>query len=359
MRKSFLSIWLVILVFTCFSTAKAKSDCTIPIPDLFSQVSPAVVSISGISINPLSARNKFSVSTGSGIIMNAEGIVLTNSHVVYGRRAIMVTLDDGHTVPAKLLGADPVLDLAVLSIPIPPAGLPTVTLGDSNLLRVGEEVIAIGNPFGLDQTLTRGVVSGINRVLPVSPMSRMLPLIQTDAAINPGNSGGPLLDRCGKVVGINSSILAEAENIAFAVPINIAKRVVPQLIEKGRIIRPWLGITGELIKADELGQLFNFPFVDGFLVEMVISGSPAEKAGLRGGWLPIKVAGDEYLFGGDIITAANGVALYSDQKLENFVASIKVGDTVRLDLFRNGKRLKVEFSIIERPVLPGDVAVPD
>lgn len=132
-------------------------------------------------------------------------------------------------------------------------------------------------------------------------------------------------------------MLADAENIAFAVPINVVKRVVPQLIENGRIIRPWLGITGELITAKELGELFNFPLVDGFLVETVVPGSPAEKAGLRGGWLPIKIAGDEYLFGGDIITAANGVALYSDQKLENFLQSLKIGDNVRLDIFETEK----------------------
>jgi serine protease Do len=347
--------FVVASAIACSTMAKAGSDCTIPIPELYRQASPSVVSISAVTINPISTKRRFSITAGSGVIINDEGIVLTNSHVVYGRRGIMVTLDDGDTVRGKFLGADPILDLAVLRIPVPSKGLPVAQLGDSDALRVGEEVVAIGNPFGLEQTLTHGVISGINRILSVSPMSRMLPLIQTDAAVNPGNSGGPLLDRCGKVIGINSSILTEAENIAFAIPINVAKRVLPQLITKGRIIRPWLGITGSLIKASELGELFNLPFVDGFLVETVVPGSPADKAGLHGGWLPVKVAGDEYLFGGDIITAANGVALYSDEKLDKFVGSLKIGDKVRLEVFRNGEELKVEFNIIERPLLPGDL----
>ena len=232
-------------------------------------------------------------------------------------------------------------------------------LGDSDTLRVGEEVIAIGNPLGLGQTLTCGVVSGLNRILPISPMSLTLPMIQTDAAINPGNSGGPLLNRCGEVIGINTSVIAGAENIGFAVPMNLAKEILPQLINKGRVIRPWLGIRGKLIKAKEIQMIFNLPLVDGFLVETVEPGSPAEEAGMRGGNLPIKIAGDEILLGGDIITDANGKSMDDLKNFEGFVRSLKVGDKVRLVIYREGKKHEIEFSIPERPLLPGDLPYGD
>ncbi len=336
------------------SNAKTSSDCTEPIPELFRRVSPSVVFISAVAIDPFRLTDRVSSSIGSGFIISKEGLVLTNSHVVFGRRAIAVTLDDGRTTKAELMGADPILDLAALRVPVPPKGLPTATLGDSDGIRVGEEAVAIGNPLGLEQTLTRGVISGINRILPVSPMSLTLPLIQTDAAINPGNSGGPLLNRCGEVIGINTSVLAGAENIGFAVPINIAKRVLPNLVKEGRVIRPWLGVSGKLI-SKELGTIFNFPLADGFLVETVEPGSPAQRVGVRGGELPIKIAGEEFLFGGDIITSANGQFLSDPEKFFTFVRSLKVGDKVRLVIFREGKTLKVEFVLPERPILPGDL----
>lgn len=354
--KGFL-VWIVVFFMVLavgLTNATARSDCTEPIPELFRRVSPAVVFISAVSIDPFKLTDRVSSSIGSGFIASKEGLVLTNSHVVFGCRAITVTLDDGRGTRAELLGADPILDLAVLRVPVPTEGLPVAILGDSDKLRVGEEVLAIGNPLGLEQTLTRGLVSGINRILPVSPMSLTLPLIQTDASINPGNSGGPLLDRCGEVIGINTSVLVGAENIGFAVPINIAKGVLPQLVAKGRVVRPWLGVTGKLI-SKELGNILNLPLVDGFLVEAIEPGSPAQRAGLEGGELPIKIAGVEFLFGGDIITAANGQSLSDPEKFFTFVRSLKVGDKVRLVIFREGKTLKVEFVLPERPILPGDL----
>jgi serine protease Do len=296
---------------------------------------------------------------GSGFIISGDGLVLTNSHVVFGRQAITVTLDDGRTVEADLLGADPILDLAVLRIPSPPKGLPMAVLGNSDALQVGEEVIAIGNPLGLEQTITRGLVSGVNRILPVSPMSLTLPLIQTDAAINPGNSGGPLLNRCGEVIGINTSVIAGAENIGFAVPINMAKVFLPQLIQNGRVIRPWFGIRGKLIKAKEISMIFNLKLVDGFLIETIEPGSPAEKAGLRGGMLPISIAGQELLLGGDVVTSGNKQELVEPKKFEAFLRSLKVGDKVRLNIFREGKRFEVDFTLPERPLLPGDLPPAD
>jgi len=185
-------------------------------------------------------------------------------------------------------------------------------------------------------------------------MSLTVPLIQTDTAINPGNSGGPLLNLCGEVIGINTATLTGVENIGFAIPINIAKQVVPQLVKHGRLIRPWLGTAGKLVKK-KLVSFLNIPMVDGFLVETIEPGSPAEKAGIRGGVLPIKIAGEEFLFGGDIITAANGKALNNPEEYIKFVQSLKVGDKVRMNIYREGKIRIVEFHVVERPILPGDL----
>jgi serine protease Do len=352
--------WLVFILILTFPIttripqAMAGSDCTEPLPDLFQRVSPSVVFISAVTIDPYKLTDRVSSVIGSGFIISNDGLVLTNSHVVFGRQVISVILDDGQRAVAKLLGADPILDLAVLRIPAPPEGHPKATLGDSDAVRIGEEVLAIGNPLGLEQTLTHGVVSGINRILPESPMSVMLPLIQTDASINPGNSGGPLLNRCGEVIGINTSVLAEAQNIGFAVPINIAKQVIPELVERGRVIRPWLGVSGKLIKK-ELMEIINIPLVEGFLVETIEPGSPAQQAGVNGGGLPVTIAGMEFLLGGDIITEINGQPLDEPEKLVKLIRSLKVGDKVLLTLYRGKKTEKVEFSLPERPILPVDL----
>ena len=211
--------------------------------------------------------------------------------------------------------------------------------------------MAIGNPFGLEQTLSRGVISGINRNLPETPTSPMLPLIQTDASIHPGNSGGPLLNRCGEVIGITTSILAETSNIGFAIPINIAKKVIPELMEQGRIIRPWIGVSGKLIKK-EFMEIINMPLTDGFLVEMLEPGSPAQKAGLQGGTLPVTIAGMDFLLGGDIITDINGESVNGSETFMKLIQSLKVGDTVRLTVYREKKTRKIEFVLPERPFLP-------
>ncbi len=354
--KGLLVSFLIIVAITTTGVPQliASPDCTENIPELFKRVSPSVVLITAVSIDPFKVTNRVSSVIGSGFIISDDGLVLTNSHVVFGRKAITVTLDDGRKTNARLLGADPVLDLAVLRIPVPPENHPKATLGDSDTIRIGEEVIAIGNPLGLEQTLTRGVVSGINRILPESPMALMLPLIQTDAPINPGNSGGPLLNRCGEVIGINTSILTDAQNIGFAIPINIAKLIIPELTDRGRVIRPWIGISGKLIKK-ELMEIINIPLVNGFLVETIEPGSPAEQAGLHEGSLPITIAEMELLLGGDIITEINGQPLDDPEKFERLLGSLKVGDKVYLTIFRKQETLKFEFNLPERPILPSDL----
>jgi len=333
--------------------ASAKSACTESVPEIFKKVSPSVVFISAISFDPFKTKDRLATSVGSGFIISKEGVILTNSHLVFGHQTIDVILDNGFTTRAELVGVDPFLDLAVLRISVPGKNLPVVILGDSNKVQTGEDVLAFGNPFGLEQTLTKGIISGVNRTLPASPMSPELPLIQIDAAVNPGNSGGPLVNGCGEVIGINTAMLGQGENINFAVPINMAKRVLPQLLAKGRVIRPWLGVGGKFIQK-ELGQIINLPLVDGFMVETVEPESPAEQAGLNEGDLPVTLAGNEYLFGGDIIVAINGHAFTGRDELADLVSSLRVGDKVRLTLYYGGETREVEMQLTERPLLLGD-----
>jgi serine protease Do len=330
------------------------AGCPATVPELFDQVSGAVLSITAISINPYDAERRVERVMGSGFIIDTGGLVLTNSHVVFGRQVILVTLDDGTTLPAKFVGADPVFDIALIRIPAPSQGtLPVAKLGDSEKLPVGEEVFAIGNPLGLDQSLTKGIVSAMNRMLPGAAWSLTEPLIQTDAAINPGNSGGPLVDPCGLVVGINTANFPEAQNIGFAVPINLVRQVIPHLLEKGRVIRPWLGVQGQFV-APELKELLRLPLVDGFLVEATEPGSPAERKGLQGGLFEITVNGQPVLLGGDIITEFNGVAIDAAEKLGRILSDLQVGSVVKLKVVRGGKAEVIEVALEERPVMPWD-----
>ena len=340
---------------TAAAQVGAADICSESIPDLFRKASPAVVMITGQSINPYRLQNRVNRVLGSGFIVDGKGLVLTNSHVVFGLQSLAVTLDDGTIVPAKVVGADPIFDIAVVEIPRPErSALLASKLGDSDKLRTGEEVIAIGNPLGLDQTVTRGIVSGLNRLLPETPLSLSEPLIQTDTPINPGNSGGPLLNRCGEVIGINTAILPDAQNIGFAIPINLAKAVLPALVKDGHIVRPWIGFHGQLIGAD-LRKLLQMPLVDGLLVEVIEPGSPAERAGIRGGEMELTIGGSSFLLGGDIVVSMNGLALNDPEKLSGIMRSVKVGSTVKLKLYRQGKYFDVQYTVPERPLLPGDI----
>ncbi len=332
-----------------------KAPCTESISDIYDRVSPAVVYITATSINPYQPADRVQRVVGSGFIFDATGLILTNSHVAFGRQFIAATLDDGTVLTAQVVGADPIFDLAVLRIK-PPKGqkLPLAPLGDSDQLRVGADVLAIGNPLGLDQTLTKGIVSAINRILPNTPFSLLEPMIQTDTPINPGNSGGPLLDRCGAVVGINTAMLPEAQNIGFAIPINLAKLALPSLLEKGHIVRPWVGIQGQFI-GDALQELFRVPLAQGLLVEVVEPGSPAEQAGLEGGQLEIAIGGRSFLVGGDIVTQINGKLVDSPGALLGAMNDLKVGAAVRMKVFRNGQYREVEYTLPERPILPMDI----
>jgi serine protease Do len=337
------------------TAAIAATECKESIADIYNSKSPAVVLITALTINPYRMDDRVQQGSGSGFIIDPQGLVMTNSHVVFGAQVITVTLDDGMVLPGKLLGIDPIFDIAVLQIAKPDEGtLPVLHFGDSDRVRPGEEVVAIGNPLGFNQTITKGIVSALNRILPERPRLLAWPMIQTDAAINPGNSGGPLLDRCGDVIGVTSEILGNAQNIGFAIPSNLARSTVATLVEKGHLIRPWLGIDGGLIDAG-LRKIFTLPLTDGFLVEAVEPGSPASEAGIRGGSLPVKVAGHSMILGGDVIVAINNIELKDGTSVERALDTIRIGDRARVQVFRQGKTFTKEFVITERPLQPGDV----
>ena len=266
-------------------------------------------------------------SLGSGFILDNEGYILTNNHVVEDADEIKVVLKDHKDYDAKVVGRDPKTDLALIKIKSW-AGFTTIKLGDSEELRVGDWVVAIGNPFGLESTVTAGIVSAKGRVIGAGPYDNF---IQTDASINPGNSGGPLINMKGEVVGINTAIFAGGQGIGFAIPINTAKDLVAQLKEKGKVVRGWLGVNVQKVTPD-LAKAFNLNEESGALVGDVISGSPAEKAGIKAG---------------DIIIEFNGKAIKEMSELPRQVAAIPVGKTVDVKVLRNGEPVVVKAQIQE------------
>ena len=307
-----------------------------------------------MAIDPFKIQDRVKWAIGSGVIIDDEGHVLTNSHVVLGLSEVAIALEKDQMVTAEVLGVDPILDLAVVKMNGLPGNLAVARMGDSDALDVGEDAIAIGNSMGLEKTVSLGIISGLNRTLPNGPMSWLVPYIQTDAALSQGNSGGPLINRCGEVIGINTAILKEAENIGFAVPINIAKRILPEIIEHGRVIRPWHGINGKMLDFS-LVMLINYPLQPGFMIETIEPGSAADNAGLRAGTLPLKIGQQEFLLGGDIITKVNEESLISMEVIMRIVNSLKVGDRVKLEYLREGKKKTVEVVLPERPLLPEDI----
>jgi len=331
-------------------TAFAQQACTESLASLYERVSPSVVSIQVTKINKAKPQRRFETVVGSGVVIERDGHLLTNAHVVDGAASLSVTLDSGARTPARVLGMDTVTDLALLRIETP-SPLPAARLGDSSALHVGDEVVAIGNPMGLEQTMTRGIVSGLNRLLPGLAEQ---PMIQTDAPINPGNSGGPLVDRCGAVVGINTFISEEANSIGFALPINAGKAILRDLRETGRVIRPWLGLQGREIES-QITSILRLPLSPGYLVEVVYDGSPAERAGIRGGSLSVVVQGEEYLVGGDILTAIEGSSIRTHQDYLAKVKALKPGQRTRITILRDGQRRELSLTVGERPRLPADL----
>jgi len=287
--------------------------------------------------------------TGSGFIINREGEILTNYHVVRGASQLTVKLSDMKSYRAKVLGPDSRNDLALIQID---AGhpLPTLHLGDSEGLLVGQKVLAIGNPFGLEGTLTTGIVSSLNRGIDSEDNRRLEGMIQTDAAINPGNSGGPLLDSHGNVIGINTAILGSQGNIGigFAMPINRAKEMLDEFQQRGHISRPTLGITTVWVSG-ELADMLNLPASGGLLIQRVERGSPAAEAGLRGPTQVVIVANYQLGVGGDLITAVEGQPVQGKESLQRVMDRKHGGDPLNLTVYRNGRTEKLTVRLGEAP----------
>ena len=278
-------------------------------------------------------------SLGSGFIVDKEGYILTNNHVVEGADDIRVTLLDGRSYDAEVRGRDPKTDIALIKIK-PENGLPVAVLGDSDALLVGEWVIAIGNPFGFGHTVTAGVVSAKDRTIGAGPYDAF---IQTDASINPGNSGGPLFNARGEVVGINSAIVASGQGIGFAIPINMARNIMEQLREKGSVTRGWLGVQIQPL-TPELRESLKLDAAGGALVAGVVKGDPADKAGLKAG---------------DVILEFDGRPVRSDRELVAVVGNALVGKKVTLKVVRDGKSLSIDVKVAKRSDEKDEAAAED
>ncbi|MFQ5857136.1 MAG: S1C family serine protease [Anaerolineae bacterium] len=292
---------------------------------------------------------------GSGFVWDSEGHIVTNNHVVEDADRVEVIFWDDTIVEAEVLGTDPDADLAVIKVDLPSEELHPVTLGDSAALKVGQMVVAIGNPFGQEFTMTSGIISALGRTIRSGTSPFSIPeVIQTDAAINPGNSGGPLLDRQGRVIGINTMIISRSgasAGIGFAVPINIASKVVPVLIEEGSYAYPWLGITGTTL-TPVVAEFMKLPEgTRGALVVNVTQDSPADKAGLRGSDKILKVEGEEYQLGGDVIVSINGQSIKEmDDLITYLVENSRPDDAVILEIIHaNGQQEEIRVTLGQRP----------
>lgn len=288
---------------------------------------------------------------GTGFIIDKEGHILTNYHVVQGRGAkLEVNLYNRKKYPAQLIGYDARHDLAVIKINAP--SLSPVVLGDSRGLQVGQKVFAIGNPFGLNGTMTRGIVSAIRPIESPNGM-RIDDAIQTDAAINPGNSGGPLLNSRGEVIGINSMILTggaeQSAGVGFAIPINTAKAVLNDLVTRGHVARPYLGIRGALPIGPELANEMGLSADFGVLVIDLVPGGPAQRAGLRGGNEPAYLGNTPIRVGGDLIVAIDGQEIQDLRDISNLMNSKKAGDTVTVTVYRGKRKMDVRVTLGEAP----------
>jgi len=320
---------------------------------IYKQASPAVANIITRTVEYDFFFNAVPVEgAGSGFVIDPKGYILTNYHVVADAEKIEVLLGDQHAqsrYPAKFIGADQRNDVALIKIDPKGAQLAALPLGDSSALEVGQKVLAIGNPFGFQSTLTTGVVSALGRTVQTGQSTFIEDAIQTDASINRGNSGGPLLDTRGQVIGINSAIYSPtgtAAGVGFAIPINLAKRIAHDLITEGRVRRANLGVEVTPLFED-LANYLKFPVKQGLLIERVTAGGPAAKAGLRGGSSPVTDGLRRYMTGGDLIVSADGKPVATQLDLNLALNRKRPGDTIQLEIYRGREKIIVTVTLGE------------
>jgi len=318
---------------------------------VYNGISPGVVNITTTVVEyPFFWAPVAEEGTGSGVVLDREGNIVTNYHVVEDAQSLEVTLPDQSKYRARLVGIDKANDLAVIRLVGAPSDrLHPVPLGDSSLLKVGQKVLAIGNPFRLQNTLTVGVVSSVGRRIRTEDGGLIEDVIQTDAAINPGNSGGPLLNTAGEMIGINTSIIGRGNlGIGFAVPSNTIRRVVGDLVREGRVLRPSLGIDGYTI-TEELASALDLPVSQGILTARVLSGGSADRAGVRGADQMLILYNERILVGGDIITQIDGKSVNSMDELKLVLEKYRPGQTVQITLYRGKAKVERAVLLLEQP----------
>lgn len=350
------------------AAALAADDLEARLQEIYAAANPSVVNIR-VAVQPNVSMGgqtipgaPMATGEGSGFVWDRQGHIVTNNHVVSGARKITVTFADGTAAPATIVGTDPESDLAVIKVDPTAVKLEPVAIGDSTQVKVGQFVLAIGNPFGLEGSMTFGIVSALGRSLPANSESSLtsggatytIPdIIQTDAPVNPGNSGGVLLDLNGNLIGVPSAIespVRASSGVGFAIPSAIVKQVVPELIQNGKFTHPWIGISGGTLTTDVAQAMGLAPTQRGALVVDVTAGSPAEKAGLVGSAREATIDGQSVRVGGDIIIGIEGQPVRRFEDLVTYLARYgKVGQTVKLTILRAGQETNVSLTLAARP----------
>jgi S1-C subfamily serine protease len=334
------------------------------IHDVYDQAAPGVVHITATTTVQQPSDPFFGTpggtqeqqAVGSGFVIDKSGHIVTNDHVVAGAARVQVSFSDNESMKASVVGEDPATDIAVLQVNAPSRALRPLTLGDSDVVQVGDEVIAIGNPLGYDRSVSSGIVSAVGRSIQApNQVSTIGHAIQTDAALNHGNSGGPLLNADGKVIGVNAQIAPSSSGanigIGFAIPVNTVRIVAAELIKHGKIEHSFLGIEAKAI-VPQIARILHLPVQHGLMVAHVVHGSGAERSGLVAGKTPVIVAGESWPAGGDIIVKADGHPVSTIERLRDLVSEKKPGDSVRLDIYRGTTKLTVKVKLGRQPASP-------
>jgi S1-C subfamily serine protease len=334
------------------------------IHDVYDEAAPGVVHITATTTVQQPADPFFGTpggteaqqAVGSGFVIDKSGHIVTNDHVVAGASRVQVSFSDNESMKARIVGEDPATDIAVLQVNAPSRALRPLTLGNSDAVQVGDQVIAIGNPLGYDRSVTAGIVSAVGRSIQApNQVSTIGHAIQTDAALNHGNSGGPLLNAAGQVIGVNAQIAPSASGanigIGFAIPVNTVRSVAADLIRHGKVEHSFLGIEAKAI-TPQIAKVLHLPVQHGLMVAKVIGGTGAAKAGLVAGKTPVIVAGESWPAGGDIIVKADGRPVATIEQLRDLVSAKKPGQSVALQIYRETKQLTVQVKLGRQPAVP-------